>query len=171
MNEKEGENQRERASMKQWITPVPRMLPPQGISSLEDKTMAAELRETVAMAEHDFSMYSCSHNTERYKIQFPDSGIAEKFSIKRTKLTYLAVEAIAPYVKKELGDVGPYSISYDEVSNILLVYISLHFIIIACDLLCFVNIIGRWFSCYSCAIHVQEPEKVNRGFGRDCKDA
>ena len=82
----------------------------------EDRLMQAEIREALSVAEHDLSFHGCSHNPDRYRAQFTDSKIAEKFSAKRTKLTYLATEAIGPYMKKQLADIGPYSLSWDEVS-------------------------------------------------------
>ena len=98
--------------------------------------MAAEIRETVALVEHDHSFNSFCHNAERYRVQFPDSEIASKFCVQRTKLTYLLTEALDPFFKEQFKKVSSYSLSWDEVIyfyNIMLVLIK--FTIVYCTYL------------------------------------
>ena len=62
-----------------------------------------------------------SHVSELFSAMFPDSEVAQKFSMGKTKSRYMVIYGLAPYFKKELlkkiNSSLFYSVSFDESFN------------------------------------------------------
>ena len=67
------------------------------------------------------SYNSCSHVSKLFSAMFPDSEVAQKFSMGKTKSRYMVIYGLTPYFKKELlkkiNSSLFYSVSFDESFN------------------------------------------------------
>jgi hypothetical protein len=68
--------------------------------SLAAKVAKAELVLTAFMAEHNTPFLQADHLVECCKIVFPDSEIAQKMSLKRTKVSYVMQQDDAYYERQ-----------------------------------------------------------------------
>ena len=73
------------------------------------------------MVNQHLSYNLCSHVSELFSAMFPDSEVAQKFSMRKTKSRYMTIYGLAPYFKKELlkkiNSSLFYSVSFDESFN------------------------------------------------------
>ena len=70
--------------------------------SLEDKVAKAEICLTAFMAEHSTPFLQADHLVECCKRMFPDSIIAQKMTLKRSKASYVMQHGIAHHERQRL---------------------------------------------------------------------
>ena len=75
--------------------------PPLLDSSVSIKSFAAETW-LYKIAEEDFSLRSCDDLNLLFKKMFPDSGIAEQFTLSRQKASYVICDGLSPLLAKEI---------------------------------------------------------------------
>ena len=84
----------------------------------------AEIIWTLKVVMSHFSLRSCLELNELFKSMFPDSTVASKFSLSKTKCSYLINFGLAPfYLDNLLADIKKspvFSLSYDETMNKIL---------------------------------------------------
>ena len=72
-----------------------------GTLNFESNSLNAEILLCLIMVNQHLSYNSCSHVSELFSAMFPDSEVAQKFSMGKTKSRYMNIW-LAPYFKKEL---------------------------------------------------------------------
>lgn len=87
----------------------------------QEKVMRAELRYAIHLVEHKIAFVSADHSS-MFKEMFSDSKVASSFQCKRTKVTYLINDAIAPEVRNVIiqdlnSGCGGFSLSVDESND------------------------------------------------------
>ena len=88
---------------------------------LDDKVARGELTLTSYMSEHNTPFLHADHLVECYKKIFPDSAIAQKMSLKRTKAAYVMQQGIAHHERLDVVSIcrnQKYSIIIDESTDI-----------------------------------------------------
>jgi len=89
--------------------------------SLHDKVAKAEIVLTAFMAEHNTPFLQADHLIECCKQMFPDSAIAQKMSLKRTKAAYVMQYGIAHFERLEVINIcinQKFSIIVDESTDV-----------------------------------------------------
>lgn len=89
------------------------------IFSIQDSVVHAEIRWVVKVVVEDISARACDDLNKLFYTMFP-GDISSKFSMARTKFSYLLTEALGPFCRDDLlNDIGDsyYSILYDETTN------------------------------------------------------
>ena len=83
--------------------------------------VSAEIRWALKSVLSHFSMRSCLDVNSLFKAMFPDSEIARKFQMSKTKIGYFITFGIAPYFKQilleEIKKSPFYSVLFDESLN------------------------------------------------------
>ena len=73
----------------------------------------------VVMSHHSFR--SCTDMGQTFHLMFPDSSIAAKFSMSKTKAAYKIVHGLAPYFKEtlehDIQKCAAYVVFFDEALN------------------------------------------------------
>ena len=89
----------------------------------KESVIKAEIIWVLKNVMSGFSLRSCDGISDCFKEMFPDSKIANKFSLARTKCSYMITYGIAPYFASlRLEDIkhsDNFSISFDELLNSL----------------------------------------------------
>jgi len=88
---------------------------------LDTKVAKAELVLTAFMAEHNTPFLQANHLAECCKKMFPDSAIAQKMSLKRTKAAYVMQQGIAYHERLDITSIcrnQKFSIIIDESTDI-----------------------------------------------------
>ena len=88
---------------------------------LQDKVAKAEIMLTAFMAEHNTPFSQADHLIECCKQMFPDSVIAQKMSLKRTKAAYVMQYGIAYSERQDVVDIcrnQKFSIIVDESTDV-----------------------------------------------------
>lgn len=89
--------------------------------TMRDDVLKAELLWTLNAVSNNHSFRSADENTKLMKEMFPDSRIAQQFSMGRDKFTYLACHGLAPYfkqgLKERLINCENFVICFDESLN------------------------------------------------------
>lgn len=88
--------------------------------------MEAELRWAFHTAQTGKSFMCEDKVGDLFRVMFPDSTIAKKFSCGRTKQTYLINFAISPSCQKKIVESvsnRPYSIAFDETDGNMMVVV------------------------------------------------
>ena len=91
------------------------------ISTESEQTAKSELLFAAYFAEHNIPFANIDHLLPVCKAAFPDSKIAEKISMKRTKLSYVIQDGIAFDEKSAIADVcktQKFSLIIDESTDI-----------------------------------------------------
>ena len=87
-------------------------------------TTDAEIRSTLKNVLSSFSYRSCDGLSDLFSSMFPDSEIAQKFSLGKDKCGYYINYRFAPYFRsilaKNLKDSDFFSVSFDESLNSVL---------------------------------------------------
>lgn len=86
---------------------------------VSDKVIEAEVRWATFVAKHNLAFLSSDHATKLFKVMFPDSEIAKKFSCARTKTTAIVKVGLAPHFTKRVIDSmsTPFSLLMDESND------------------------------------------------------
>lgn len=111
------------------ITPVedsghrPVLQPPRGLQAfvLNDNVTIAEITWCLHVIMHYHSVRSSASTVPVFKTMFPDSVIARKVQLGRTKIGYTLLYGIAPFFQKELLDIctncSHLVVGFDESHN------------------------------------------------------
>ena len=75
-----------------------------GTLNFESNSLNAEILWCLNMVNQHLSYNSCSHVSELFSAMFPDSEVAQKFSMGKTKSRYMIIYGLTPYFKKELEE-------------------------------------------------------------------
>ena len=73
---------------------------------IKDNTVMAEIHWAVESLMSNYSYNSCSSKSDLFRAMFSDGGIAEQFSMGKTKCTYYVTHGIAPWdtgIAKQAG--------------------------------------------------------------------
>ena len=93
-------------------------------SSVASNVLDAEIRWCLKLIESHGSYRSCLDLNRLFSKMFPDSEIASKIKLSKTKSSYIIPHGIAPYffsmLVKDINTSPYYSLSYDESLNTLL---------------------------------------------------
>ncbi|CAF1251988.1 unnamed protein product, partial [Rotaria sp. Silwood1] len=65
--------------------------------SFLDQVTRAETLWAINAARHGYSYLSCDESGDLFKTMFPDSDIAQKFKMERTKLSYMISHGLDPF--------------------------------------------------------------------------
>jgi hypothetical protein len=88
---------------------------------LDSQVLRAEILYCLKIVKSHASMRSADDSQELFRAMFPDSKVAEKFSLARTKATYITNYGLAPYFATELKDklksTEAFVICFDESLN------------------------------------------------------
>ena len=86
---------------------------------VSDKVIEAEVRWATFVSKHNLAFLSSDHATKLFKVMFPDSEIAKKFSCARTKTTAIVKVGLAPHFTKRVIDSmsTPFSLLMDESND------------------------------------------------------
>ena len=92
-----------------------------GTLNFESNSLNAEILWCLNMVNQHLSYNSCSHVSELFSAMFPESEVAQKLSMMKTKSRYMIIYGLAPYFKKKLlkkiNFSFFYSVSFDESFN------------------------------------------------------
>ena len=92
-----------------------------GTLNFESNSLNTEILWCLNMVNQHLGYNWCSHIRELFSAMFPDSEVAQKFSVGKTKIRYTIIYGLAPYFKKELlkkiNSSLFYSVSFDESFN------------------------------------------------------
>lgn len=94
-----------------------------GISQylVKDAVTRAEIRWALSGVMSHSSLRASGNAAELFKLMFPDSDIASKFSMGKDKCAYVVTYGLGPFFKQQLVDVVTscsfYAISFDESLN------------------------------------------------------
>lgn len=88
----------------------------------KEEVIKSELLWALKTTKNNYSFSSADDLSLSFQEMFPDGKIASKFSLSRTKFSYLITEATGPYfhdqlLKDVVKSISPYSIEYDELTN------------------------------------------------------
>ena len=86
-----------------------------------ENVIHSEIRWALKTVDSKFSMRSCDDVSELFRTMFPDSDIAKKFQLSRTKCSYVINHGLAPHFKSVLiEDINKspfYTTCFDESLN------------------------------------------------------
>ena len=86
----------------------------------EDLRLNAEILQALHYVDSNYSFSSASTDSNRFRMMFPDSKIAQSYSQGATKIAYAIDHGIAPYLKakiiRELKG-NPFSFKFDETTT------------------------------------------------------
>ena len=89
--------------------------------NFKSNSFNAEILWCLNMVNQHLSYNSCSHVSELFSAMFPESEVAQKLSMMKTKSRYMIIYGLAPYFKKKLlkkiNFSFFYSVSFDESFN------------------------------------------------------
>ena len=89
--------------------------------SFDDQITKAETLWALKSVQHGFSYQSSDETGELFRTMFPDSKIAEKFSIQQSKMFYVVSHGLGPYfysgVVEEVKRCQRYVLCFDEQTN------------------------------------------------------
>jgi hypothetical protein len=95
--------------------------PIQSAHSFHDKATHAEVIWTLHVVETHDTLRSCDPLPQLFKLMFPDSGVANQFSLGRDKAAYTIKYGLAPIFHKmllsEVSKETHYSLSFDDSLN------------------------------------------------------
>ena len=77
---------------------------PVSVVNFKDSALAAEIVWLANVAVKNYSLRSVDSIGETFKSMFPDSGIAQQFSLNRTKASYYISEGMGPHLRSVLVD-------------------------------------------------------------------
>ena len=101
--------------------------------NFESNSLIAEILWCLNMVNQHLSYNFCSHVSEIFSAMFPDSEVAQKCSMEKTKSRYMIIYGSVPYFNKELlkkiNSFSFYSVSFDESFNSELQKCQLMFVI------------------------------------------
>ena len=87
----------------------------------EEKIIKAEILQALKCVESNYSFNSASDDSERFKLMFPDSHIAQNYQQGKTKIMYNIQFGIAPYVKEmlifDINNRTPFTFKFDETTT------------------------------------------------------
>ena len=88
--------------------------------SLEDQVLRAETLQSLDYVSSNYSFASAKNDSDKFKMMFPDSKIAQTYYQSETKFKYVTQFGIAPYIKKlmlnELEN-QPFTFEFDETTT------------------------------------------------------
>ena len=90
------------------------------VLSLDDQVATAEIYQALQVAAANYSFASTNSDSERFKLMFPNSPVASRYSMAETKVKYIIQFGIADYRKEELVcDIKecPFTFKFDETTN------------------------------------------------------
>ncbi|CAF3357733.1 unnamed protein product [Rotaria sp. Silwood2] len=70
--------------------------------SFSDQVTRAEALWAMNATRHGYSYLSCNESGDLFKKMFPDSDIAQKFNMERTKLSYVISHGLGPFFHRNL---------------------------------------------------------------------
>jgi hypothetical protein len=70
--------------------------------SFEDQVTKSEILWALKSTQHGFSYKNSDETGELFRTMFPDSKIAEKFSIQHSKMSYIISHGLGPYFRDQL---------------------------------------------------------------------
>ena len=87
-----------------------------------DAGLEAEIYWLAKIASSNYSLRSSDHIGDLFRVMFPDSKVAENFSLSHTSSSYIIADGLAPYFKKVIiSDLVesklPFSLHFDETST------------------------------------------------------
>jgi hypothetical protein len=89
--------------------------------AMDVQVVHAEILWCLKMVQHHLSMRSAEGVGDLFAHMFPDSRVVEKFTLGRTKASYVINYGLAPYFTKQLKDTlttcGPFVVLFDESLN------------------------------------------------------
>lgn len=88
--------------------------------STEQEVQNAEIVQALSFVKNNYSFSSANNDTDKFKLMFPDSKIAQGYKQGATKIKYVIQYGIAPYIKdcdKEEVRNLPYAFKFDESTN------------------------------------------------------
>lgn len=89
--------------------------------SFDDQITKAETLWALKSVQHGFSYQSSDEIGELFRTMFPDSKIAEKFSIQHSKMSYVVSHGLGPYFRSQVVDevkrCQRYVLCFDEQTN------------------------------------------------------
>jgi len=88
---------------------------------LNDKVKIAEIKLSRFFAEHNIAFNVMDHMVDLLKSIFPDSKICDKIKLKRTKVTNIIKNVIAPSSKNDLANIlknTKFSMMIDESTDV-----------------------------------------------------
>jgi hypothetical protein len=89
--------------------------------AFDDQITKAELLWALKSVQHGFSYKSSDNTRELFQTMFPDSKIAEKFSIQHSKMSYVISHGIGPYFRNQLVEdlksCQRFVVCFDEQTN------------------------------------------------------
>ena len=83
--------------------------------SLDDQVATAEIYQALQVVAANHSFASTNSDSERFKLMFPNSPVASRYSMAETKVKYIIQFGIADYCKEEL--VCDITFKFDETTN------------------------------------------------------
>ena len=89
--------------------------------SFSDQVTRAEALWAINVAHHGYSYLSCNESGDLFKKMFPDSDIAAKFNMERTKLSYVISHGLGPFFHRnlveEVKQCERFVLCFDEQKN------------------------------------------------------
>jgi len=89
--------------------------------TFDDQVSKAEILWALKSVQHGFSYKSSDETGELFRLMFPDSKVAEKFSIQHSKMSYVISHGLGPYFRDRLvEDVKScqrFVLCFDEQTN------------------------------------------------------
>jgi len=87
-----------------------------------DETIKAEIIWSLHVSVENSSFRSCDSIARTSKAMFPDSAVAENFSLSRTKVSYMLSDGIGPALHRQISEdvrksSSPFTILYDEATT------------------------------------------------------
>jgi hypothetical protein len=85
-----------------------------------DDVIKAEIIQALKIIRYHQSFRSCGEDSLMFSVMFPDSKIAQKYAMDKTKLKYVIEFGIALYIRTFLKiDMArtPYSFAFDETTT------------------------------------------------------
>ena len=70
--------------------------------TLENQVLKAETLQALDYVSSNYSFASAKNDSDKFKMMFPDSKIAQTYHQSETKIKYVTQFGIAPYVKKPM---------------------------------------------------------------------
>ena len=88
--------------------------------TIEEQVCKAETIEALHCVDSNSSFASANSTGDKFRLQFPDSKIAEKYRQNETKIKYVIQFGLCPYFQKNLKDDlknKPFSFLFDETTT------------------------------------------------------